>query len=75
MIHEAIIDDAGLERLVCEHRDNAGRAGRLFNNQPDRDRFAGVQNGWADIYQELLDWRRHDPVRSTQRDGKTPTQQ
>jgi hypothetical protein len=54
----AAIDDAGLARLVCEHRDNAGRAARLHKKPVDAERYADTQNGWADILQELLDRRR-----------------
>jgi hypothetical protein len=54
----AAIDDAGLERLVCEHRDNAGRAPRLHSKPVDAAHYANTQNGWADILQELLDRRR-----------------
>jgi hypothetical protein len=62
---EAAITDADLERLVCEHRDNAGKAQRLHSKPVDAERYANVQNGWADIFQELLDRRRHFVLSST----------
>jgi hypothetical protein len=70
MIRIADIDDAGLEKLVLEHRNRAGQAeetiapGRYLNEDKRAIRpflvaqYRSIQNGWADIYQELLDRRR-----------------
>jgi hypothetical protein len=58
VIHEAAVTDATLEGLVLCHRDNAGRAHRIVQREQDEAHYAGVQNGWADIFQELLDRRR-----------------
>ena len=57
----AAITDADLERLVCEHRDNAGRAHRLHHTPQQAAHYADRQNGWADIFQDLLDRRRAEP--------------
>lgn len=58
MIHVALITDAMLAKLVCEHRDNAGRAHRIVQRPADAQNYADRQNGMADLYQELLDHRR-----------------
>lgn len=57
-IHIASVSNEELVRLVNEHRDNAGKAQRLQDTPAKAERYADVQNGWADIYQELLDRRR-----------------
>jgi hypothetical protein len=66
-IREAAVTDFTLVQLVTEHRDNAGEAHRLHNKAVDAERYAAIQNGWADIFQELLDRRRHFVLFSTLR--------
>jgi hypothetical protein len=58
MIQVANIDNAGLETLVLQHRDKAGRADNLHSKPEHAAHYRDVQNGWVDIYQELLDRRR-----------------
>jgi hypothetical protein len=59
VIHVAAITEAMLAKLVCEHRDNAGRAHRIVQKPADEKNYADRQNGMADLYQELLDRRRN----------------
>lgn len=58
IIHLASVSNTDLAALVTRHRDNAGAAPRLHSKPSEATHYAAVQNGWADIFQELLDRRR-----------------
>jgi len=62
-IVEANITDAQLEQLVCKHRDLAGAAERHIERPANVQLYRDTQNGWADLFQELLDRRRAQPGR------------
>lgn len=63
MIHVAGVTDEALAQLVCVHRDNAGCAERIVGSgvkarTANVEQYRRTQNGWADLFQELLDRRR-----------------
>ena len=57
-VKRAEITDEALKALVTAYRDNAGQAARLFKKPGAAKLYRDAQNGFADIYQELLDRRR-----------------